>query len=128
MKTVKLVNLKDYHEQAQKRKQKEKSSKNRFKLRTDFSFIVKTEGSDRSAEKVGVCNPYLKQKAKKNGKEDWRFISIQFKEKSKSKTREIKMSSHRTLTAQVKSTDKMKSIDSKWKLKQFGKSGKKYRF
>lgn len=103
--------------------------RSKFKLRTEGSMIIKTEGSEPSIEKFKALNPYLRHNKKAKG-EDWRFISIQFKERSKSKTREVKVNSHRTLTAEIKSTEKMKSVDSRWtnsKLKDLGKLGKKYR-
>lgn len=134
MKGIKYINLKEYHEKAEKKKLKEQEinkTKNRLRMRTDGSMIIKTDKSDSSMEKI---KPYLGTKTKKGPNEDWRFISIQFKEKSKSKSKEVKMNSHRTLTAQIKSTEKMKSLDAKWtassKLKDIGKltMTKKYRF
>lgn len=49
VKKLKMVSLKEYHDQAEKIEKKNSESKKnmmkRFKIRTDSSLIVKTEGS-----------------------------------------------------------------------------------
>ena len=65
MKGIKYINLKEYHDKAEKKKLKEQETnknKNRLRLRTDGSMIIKSEISNSSMEKI---KPYLATRTKK---------------------------------------------------------------
>ena len=134
MKSLKVVNLKQYHQNVVRKKLQEKqknSIRNKLRIRTDSSLIVKTQGSEKSMEKIKFLKSYLqpqltptkiqnsKLKAgphvRLGSKQDWKFISIQSKQKitnkdkEKSKNKDIKINSHRTITVENERT-RMKTV------------------
>lgn len=138
MKSLKVINLKQYHENIIRKKLQEKqknSIRNKLRIRTDSSLIIKTQGSEKSMEKIRFLKSYLQPQltptkmnnskfkgaphAKLGSKDDWKFISIQSKEKitnkdkEKSKNKDVKINSHRTITVQNERT-RMKTVESQW--------------
>jgi hypothetical protein len=61
MKGLRVVNLRDFHEKTRKGKLGERNhncTKSRLKIRTDSTLLMKTEGSDKSIEKLQFLKAY----------------------------------------------------------------------